>query len=48
MAGVEKAGNKEKATSLMQKLDAQLKAKNFEEAEKIADSIWKIIRVIAP
>ena len=42
-AWAEKTGNKEKATSLMQKLDEQLKAKNFEEAEKSADSILKMV-----
>ena len=37
------AGNKEKAAALMQKLDEQLKAKNFEEVEKTADSILKLM-----
>ncbi len=35
------AGNKAKAAGLMKKMDEQLKAQNFEEAEKIADSILK-------
>jgi hypothetical protein len=39
------AGNKEKAIALMQKLQEQLKAKNFEEAEKTADSILEMIGV---
>ena len=37
------AGNKDKATALMQKLEEHLKAKNFEEAEKTADSILKMM-----
>ena len=44
-AWVEKTGDKEKATALMQKLDEQLKAENFEQAEKSADSILKMIGV---
>ena len=39
-AWIQKTGNKE-AAALMQKLDEHLKAKNFEEAEKTADSILK-------
>lgn len=42
-AWVQNAGNKDKATALMQKLQAQLEAKNFEEAEKTADSILKMM-----
>lgn len=44
-AWIEKADadNKDKATALMKKLDEQLKAKNFEEVEKTADSILKLI-----
>ena len=42
------AGNKEKATALMQKLNAYLKAKDFEEAEKTADSILETIGASAP
>ncbi len=38
-AWIEKSGNRERAAGLMQKLDGQLKAKNFEEVEKTADSI---------
>jgi hypothetical protein len=41
------AGNREKAASLMKKMDEQLKAKNFEEVEKTADSILKLIGVSA-
>jgi hypothetical protein len=37
------AGNKEKATALMQKLKEHLNARNFEEAEKTADSILKMM-----
>ena len=37
------AGNKEKARATMQKLDEQMKAKNFEEVEKTADSILKLM-----
>lgn len=33
-----------KATTLMKKLDDQVKAKNFEEAEKTADAILKMIK----
>ena len=36
-------GNKEKAAVLMKKLEEHLKAKNFEEVEKTADSILKLI-----
>jgi hypothetical protein len=42
---VEKTGNMEKAASLMQELEGQLKAKNFEEAEKTADSILNMMGV---
>ena len=38
-----RAGNKEKAAALMQKLEEHLKAKNFEEVEKTADSILKMM-----
>jgi hypothetical protein len=41
-AWMEKAGNKE-AAALMQKMQEQLKAKNFEEVEKTADSILKLM-----
>ena len=41
-AWIQKTGNKE-AAALMQKLAEQLKAKNFEEAEKTADSILKMM-----
>ena len=46
-AWVQKTGNQEKvkATELMHKLDGQLKAKNFVEAEKTADSILKMMGV---
>ncbi len=37
------ADNKEKTRALMQKLDGQMKAKNFEEVEKTADSILKLM-----
>jgi hypothetical protein len=36
------AGNKDKATALMQKLQGHLKAGNLEEAEKVADEILKL------
>jgi hypothetical protein len=44
-AWTQKADDKEKvaATVLMKKLDEQLKAKDFEEAEKTADSVLKMI-----
>ena len=45
-AWIQKAGNPEKAaeaTALMQKLQEHLKAKNFEEVEKTADSILKMM-----
>jgi hypothetical protein len=41
-AWIEKTGNKEAAV-LMQKMQEQLKAKNFMEVEKIADSILKMM-----
>ena len=41
------AGNKEKATAFMQKLKELLEARNFEEAEKTADSILQTIGVSA-
>jgi hypothetical protein len=41
-AWVQKTGNKE-AIALMQKLDEHLKAKDFEEAEKTADLILKMM-----
>jgi hypothetical protein len=44
-AWVQKTGNQEMATPLMHKLDVQLKAKNFEEVEKTADSILKMMGV---
>jgi hypothetical protein len=42
-AWVQKTGNASKATALMQQLQEHLKAKNFEEAEKTADSILKLM-----
>jgi hypothetical protein len=42
------ADKKEKATALMKKLEGHLKAKNFEEAEKTADSILKMIKMERP
>ncbi|HUY32892.1 MAG TPA: hypothetical protein VMV69_08935 [Pirellulales bacterium] len=42
-AWVQKTGDKEKATALMQKLKEHLDAKNLGEAEKIADSILAMI-----
>jgi hypothetical protein len=42
------AVNKVKAAALMKKMDNQLKAKNFEEVEKTADSILKLMGVNAP
>ena len=39
------ADDKDKATALMKKLEGHLKAKNFEEVEKTADSILKLIGV---
>jgi hypothetical protein len=42
-AWIEKTGKKEKATTLMKKLQEQLNEKNFTEAEKTADSILKMI-----
>ena len=47
-AWIQKTGNKDKATALMQKLEEHLKAKDFEEAEKTADSILKMMGVSAP
>lgn len=37
------AGNKEKATALMQQMEEHLKAKNFEETEKTADAILQMM-----
>ena len=42
-AWIKKAGNTDKASSLMQKLKEHLNTKNFEEAEKTADSILKMM-----
>jgi hypothetical protein len=42
-AWIQKTGNKAKATALMKNLQEQLNAKNFEDAEKTADSILKMI-----
>jgi hypothetical protein len=42
-AWIHNAGDKEKATALMQKLKEHLDSKNFEDAEKTADSILKLI-----
>ena len=47
-AWIEKGGNKEKAMALMQKLKEHLDAKNFEEADKTADSILETIGGSAP
>ena len=41
-AWIQKTGNKE-AAALMQKMAEQMKAKNFEEVEKTADSILKMM-----
>ena len=46
-AWIQKTGNKDKAAALMQKLEEHLKAKNFEEVEKTADSILKMMGVNA-
>ncbi len=42
-AWIQKTGDTAKATALMRELEKHLKAKNFEEAEKTADSILKMI-----
>jgi hypothetical protein len=42
-AWVHKTGNTQKATALMQKMGEYLKDKNFDEAEKTADSILKMM-----
>ena len=42
------AGNREKAAALMQKLKEHLEAKNFEEVEKSADSLLKMMGVSTP
>jgi hypothetical protein len=44
-------GNQAKAatvTALMQRMQQQLKAKNFEEVEKTADSILKLVDTATP
>jgi hypothetical protein len=46
-AWVQKNGNKDVA-ALMQELDKQMKAKNFEEVEKTADAILKLMGLNAP
>ena len=45
-AWMQKSGNKE-AAALMQKMEGQMKAKNWEEVEKTADSILKLMGVSA-
>ena len=47
-AWVQNGGDKDEATALMQKLKENLDGKNFEEAEKTADSILKMIGKSAP
>jgi hypothetical protein len=42
-AWVQKTGNQEKATALMQELQRQLDAKNFEAAEKAADAVLEMM-----
>jgi hypothetical protein len=42
-AWIQKSGGTDQASALMQKLKAQLEAKNFEEAERTADSILKMM-----
>jgi hypothetical protein len=42
-AWVQNGGDKDKTTALMKELQGHLKAKNFEEAEKTADSILKMM-----
>jgi hypothetical protein len=44
-AWIPKTGNTKKATALMQRLDEHLKVKEFDEAEKTADSILKMMGV---
>jgi hypothetical protein len=46
-AWIQKPGHQEKAAALMQKLQEQLKGKNFEEAEKTADAILEMVGVSA-
>ena len=47
-AWIQKTGGQQgKAIALMQKLQEHLKAKNFEEVEKTADSILKMMGVPA-
>lgn len=46
-AWVQKTGDTGKATSHMRKLQEYLKAQNFEEAEKTADSILKMMGLSA-
>jgi hypothetical protein len=45
---IDNGGNKEQATALMQKLQGHLKGGNLEEAEKVADSILKMMGATAP
>lgn len=42
-AWIQRTGNTDKAAALMQELKEHLNAKNFEEAEKTADSILKMV-----
>ncbi len=47
-AWIQQAANKEEAAALVQKLEGHLKANNFEEVEKAADSILKLMGASAP
>jgi hypothetical protein len=47
-AWMQKTGNRDQAAALLQKMQAHLKAKNFEEVEKTADSILNMMGMSAP
>lgn len=42
-AWIQKTGRQGEATTLMQKLDGHIKAKNFDDAEKVADAVLEMI-----
>ena len=45
-AWIQRGGSAEKTTALMQKLQAELSGKNFEEAEKTADAMLEMMGVV--
>ncbi len=47
-AWIQRSGEMQKASTLIQKLDTQLKNKDFEAAERTADSILKLMGTDVP